>query len=104
MAPINPTSRDAGLALISRINRWMIAAAVAFAGAVSLLAARSFRGHTASSAIAGSRSTPSSGSSGVGSSSSGVGSSSSGLSSPSQVPSPSSSSSSDQAPVVSGGS
>ena len=97
MAAIDTKSRDAGLALITRINRWMIAGAVAFAGAVSLVAARSFHGHTASSSISGSQPTQSP-------SSSSVGSSSSGLSSPSQVPSPSSSSSSDQAPVVSGGS
>jgi hypothetical protein len=40
------TVRDAGLALISRINRWMIAGAVALAGLISIAAANAFHGHT----------------------------------------------------------
>ena len=39
-------NRDAGLALISRINRWMIAGAVGLAGLISFVAAQSFHGRT----------------------------------------------------------
>ena len=37
-------ARDAGLALISRINRWLIAGAVALSGCVSVVAAHAFHG------------------------------------------------------------
>jgi hypothetical protein len=40
------TTRDAGLALIRRINHWMIAGAIALSGVISLVAARSFHGRT----------------------------------------------------------
>ena len=97
----NPaTTRDAGLALIGRINRWMIAGAVALSGMISLVAARSFHGHTTSSSSAVSQPSSSGGSSSSAGDSS---SSGGGLSQPSQPPS-SSSAPSAQAPVVSGGS
>jgi len=91
------SARDAGLELIRRINRWMIAGAVALAGMISLVAARSFQGHTASAATT-SQSSQSSSSGSAGSSSS---SSGGGLSQPSQAPSPAQSA---PATVVSGGS
>ena len=46
-SPDIPT-RDAGLALISRLNRWLLAAAVGFSGLVSLVAAHAFHGRTVS--------------------------------------------------------
>jgi len=46
-SPDIPT-RDAGLALISRLNRWLLAAAVGFSGLVSLVAAHAFHGRTLS--------------------------------------------------------
>ena len=102
MASRSVTSRDAGLALISRINRWMIAGAVGFAGAISLVAARSFHGHTVSSsgtAVSQPAQSPSSSSTGAGAS----GASGSGLSQPPQAPAPAPAQSA-PAPVVSGGS
>ena len=39
-------AREAGLELIRRINRWLIAAAVAATGLLSLLAAHAFHGRT----------------------------------------------------------
>lgn len=87
------SARDAGLELIRRINRWMIAAAVALAGMISLVAARSFHGHTASAATSSQSSQSSNSSS--------SNSSGGGLSQPSQAPSPAQSA---PAPVVSGGS
>jgi hypothetical protein len=92
-------ARDAGLELIRRINRWMIAGAIALTGVISLLAAGSFHGHSASAATT-SQSSQGSGSSTSSSSSSSDGS---GLAQPAQAPS-SSSGSSAPAPVVSGGS
>jgi hypothetical protein len=89
---MHPTAstRNAGLELLSRINRWLIAAAVVVAGFLSLLAERAFRGHTASStgssAASGAAQQPSSSGSGLSSS----------QSAPSSAPAP--------APVVSGGS
>jgi hypothetical protein len=41
-------ARDTGLALISRINRWLIAGAVAVTGFLSLVAAHAFHGRTIS--------------------------------------------------------
>jgi hypothetical protein len=40
------TARENGLALISRINRWLIAGAVALSGAISVAAASAFHGRT----------------------------------------------------------
>jgi hypothetical protein len=37
--------RDAGLALVRRLNGWLATAAVAGAGALSLIAAQTFHGH-----------------------------------------------------------
>jgi hypothetical protein len=90
-------TRDAALALVSRINRWFIAGAIVLSGAISLAAARSFHGHS-SAASTGSTSAQSSSSS---SGSSRGSSSGSGLQQPVQAPS---SAQSSPAPVVSGGS
>ena len=38
-------ARDAGLALVSRINRWLIAGAVTLTAVFSAFAAHAFRGH-----------------------------------------------------------
>jgi hypothetical protein len=46
MAPRDTTVRDYGLALISRINRWLIAGAVGMAALLSLAAAHTFHGQT----------------------------------------------------------
>jgi hypothetical protein len=98
-------ARDRGVALISRINRWMIAGAVALTGVVSLVASQSFHGHTVSS-TSGSSSSSATGSGSSSSAGAGVVSpSNSGgsIQQPAQAPSvptpaiPS-------APVVSGGS
>jgi hypothetical protein len=40
------TAREDGLALISRINRWLIAGAIALSGAISVAAANAFHGRT----------------------------------------------------------
>ena len=98
MAPRAVTTRDAGLALISRINRWVIVGAVALSGVISLVAARSFHGRTvASSGSAISQPAQSPSSSG------GSDSGGSRLAQPTQAPSPSPAQSA-PAPVVSGGS
>lgn len=50
---MNPTpakAREAGLRLISQLNRWMIAGAVALAAVISVLAEKSFHGHVAKAA------------------------------------------------------
>ena len=96
-----PESRDRGLKLIPRINRWMAAGAVGLAGLFSVLAAESFHGHTSSAAT--SAQTASSRSSSASSSATTSSSTSSGysLQSPSQSPS---SSSSQGSAAVSGGS
>ena len=65
---MNPTAagaRDTGLRLISKLNRCMIAGAVALAGVVSIVAENSFHGRTATAASStqSSRSSSSSGSS-----------------------------------------
>ena len=91
MKPRATTRRDAGLALISRINRWMIAATVALAGVISLAAKSSFHGRTSSASSSSSQGSQSS------SSSSAAGS----LSQPAQAPAVSPVA---PAPVVSGGS
>lgn len=43
-------ARDAGLARVGQVTRWAIAGIVGLAGALALLAAQSFHGHTASGA------------------------------------------------------
>lgn len=89
-------ARDRGLALISRLNRWMIAGAVALTGVISIIAKESFHGRTLSSS--GTVSQSSSSSSGSSSSSS-SGSIQQPTQAPSSVPAPVVA-----APVVSGGS
>jgi hypothetical protein len=98
-------AREAGLDLIRRVNRWLIAAAVAAAGFLSLLAANAFHGRTittsggsaSSAAQSQSQSSPSVSGSSTSSSSAGG----SGLQSPAQAPAPAPAA---PAPVVSGGS
>ncbi|HEV2975720.1 MAG TPA: hypothetical protein VGX69_12135 [Solirubrobacteraceae bacterium] len=94
---MHPTAstRNAGLELLSRINRWLIAATVVVAGFLSLLAERAFRGHTSSSTGSSAASSTVQPSSSSSSSGSGSGLSSS-QSAPAPAPAP--------APVVSGGS
>jgi hypothetical protein len=97
----NARAREAGLELIRRINRWLIGAAVAAAGLLSLLAAQAFRGHTISTGAAASGSSASqstSPSTGTPSSSNAGGS---GPQAPAQAPAPAPAA---PAPVVSGGS
>ena len=48
MAPREITTRDGGLALISRLNRWLIAGAIGLSGVLSVAAAQAFHGHTRS--------------------------------------------------------
>lgn len=48
MAPREITTRDRGLALISRLNRWLIAGAVGLSGVLSVAAEHAFHGHTRS--------------------------------------------------------
>jgi hypothetical protein len=96
--------RNAGLALVRRINRWLIAGAVAATGAVSAVAAQGFSGHTSaalvsSSATATTRQAQSSAGTSTSASSS---TTSSGLQSPAQTPTAATSSGSSGA--VSGGS
>jgi hypothetical protein len=55
-----PRLRDHGLALISRINRWLISGAIAATGALAFLAANAFHGHTAHAATTTPSSTSSS--------------------------------------------
>lgn len=91
--PPTADTRNAGLELLSKINRWLLAGAVAVAGFLSLLAEHAFRGHTTSSAA--SSAAQSSGSAAQQSSSSSAGLTPS-QSAPAPAPAP--------APVVSGGS
>jgi hypothetical protein len=42
------SSRDRGLVLLSRINRWLIAGAIGFSGVLSVAAANAFHGHQGS--------------------------------------------------------
>ena len=92
-------AREAGLELIRRVNRWLIAAAVAAAGLFSLLAGNAFHGHTVTTGRASSSSSavsPGASPSGVPQSAGG-----SGLQAPAQAPAPAPAAPS---PVVSGGS
>lgn len=98
-APRGAAARQAGLELIRRVNRWLIAAAVAAVGLFSLLAAHAFHGHTVTTGGASSSSSavsPAGSPSGVPQSVGG-----SGLQAPAQAPAPASAAPS---PVVSGGS
>lgn len=87
------SARDRGLVLISRLNRWMIAAAVALTGVVSIVAKESFHGRTLS------QSAVSQSSSSGGGASSSTGSIQQPVQPPSSLPAPAV-----PAPVVSGGS
>ncbi len=91
MAVREINTRDAGIALASRINRWLIGGAVAGAGFLSLIAAHAFHGRTLGSTGGSSPavSSPSTSSAGGG------------LQQPAQSPAPSAPS---PTPVVSGGS
>src|SRR6516165_5377531 len=92
-------AREAGLELIRRVNRWLIAAAVAAAGMFSLFAAHAFHGHTVTRGGASSSSSAASSAgsqSGVPQSAGG-----SGLQAPAQAPAPTPAT---PTPVVSGGS
>ncbi len=100
MSPRAVTARDAGLNLIARINRWMIAGAVALSGLISVAAARSFHGRTTTPTGAATSQPSSSSSSSSGSSSSSDGS---GIQPPPQAPA-SAPAQPAPAPVVSGGS
>ena len=94
------STRDAGLALISRITRWLIAGAVALSGFISIAAANAFHGHTVTA-----RSTPASSSATIGQAHSQpppVNDQSTGLQQPAAAPAPSPAPT--PAPVVSGGS
>ena len=97
MASRAVTARDAGLALVSRVTRWMVAGAVGLAALISLIAAHSFHGRTLPSA-GSAGSTPSGSSEASTGSGSGAGG---GLAQPQQAPAPAQSAPS---PVVSGGS
>jgi hypothetical protein len=93
-------AREVGLGLIRRINRWLIAGAVAAAGLFSLLAAHAFHGHTVTAGGASSSAALPSGSpSGIPQSASSA--AGSGLQAPGQAPAPAPAA---PAPVVSGGS
>jgi hypothetical protein len=87
--------RDRGLALISRVNRWLIVCAVAFSGLIALIAAHAFHGRalSASGSSAGASSPLQHSRSSAGNGS---------LQQPAQAPTPASPAAS--APVVSGGS
>lgn len=110
MVDPTPKSRNAALALVSRVNRWLLAASVAATAVFALLAEHAFPGHSAarsSGASAGAITTQAS-STGNGASSSNASGGSS-LQQPSSTPSASPSPSSSVSPspsgsVVSGGS
>jgi hypothetical protein len=100
-----PNTRDRGFALVGRLNRWLIAGAIALSGGLSVAAANAFHGRTRgpsgstsnAGAVSHHSASSSSGSSGS-SSNSGAG----GLQRPAQAPS--SASASPGGGVVSGGS
>lgn len=103
MATPAHTTRDRGFALVGRLNRWLIAGAIALSGGLSVAAANAFHGRTRGQRAAAAVSHNSSSSTGPSSNSSGRASNSGGgLQAPAQAPS-----SSPAAPsggVVSGGS
>jgi len=94
--PIGVGTRDAWLELVRRVNRWLVAAAVAAAGVLSLVAAHAFHGHTVA---AGSTASSASGAPRQAQPSSSAGAP--GVQSPAQAPAPAAAGPS---AVVSGGS
>jgi hypothetical protein len=108
MKPFTVNARDRGLALITRINRIMLGAAVALAGLLSVAAAKSFHGHQRRAAATVSTPAPStsSGSTSTGSGAGNTGNTGGGLQAPAQMPSSVQQVPApvQQAPVVSGGS
>lgn len=87
MGRVDVSTRDRGLGLVSRINRWLIAGAVGLSGVISVAAANAFHGHhraqsSHSSAVSGVQQQQSSG--GGGGDSTGSGS----LQQPAQAPAP----------------
>jgi hypothetical protein len=103
MTPRAVNARDAGLRLIARINKWMIAGAVALSGLISVAAARSFHGHTTTAASSASQPSQASSTSSSGSGADGSSANGGGLQQPAQAPS-SAAAPAAPAPVVSGGS
>ncbi len=97
MASREVTAREQGLALISRINRWLIAGAVGVAGLLSLVAAHAFHGHSANASPAARTAAPQSQPQSQPSGDDSGG----GLQQPAQAPAPAPAA---PAPVVSGGS
>ena len=88
-------ARDAGLALISQIRRWLVAGAVMLSGAFSLLAAQAFHGHARGAGASAAGALTAAGQN------AGSGDEGSGLQQPAARPAPAPAS---RAPVVSGGS
>jgi hypothetical protein len=105
MKPFTANARDAGLALIGRVNRLMLGGAIALTGGLSVAAAKSFHGHQRR-AVAVSPPSSRAGSSTAAPSNSGSASSGAGLQAPAQMPAPVQQVPApvQQAPVVSGGS
>jgi hypothetical protein len=102
MRPHPTKARDAALALVSRLNGWLITGAIAVSGLLSLVAAHAFHGPTASAGGAAAGSTAGSQPAPQGSTDDGSGGgSSSALQQPAQAPS---SAPAAPSPVVSGGS
>jgi hypothetical protein len=50
MRPQSTKARDAGLALVTRLNGWLVTGAIAVSGLLSLVAAHAFHGHSAGAA------------------------------------------------------
>ncbi len=100
MVPRAVNARDAGMALISRINRWLIAGAIGLSGLISLVAANAFHGRTVASSS--SAASASSGGSAASQSQSQPQSQGSGLQQPSSTPAPAPTPA--PSPAVSGGS
>ncbi len=93
------SARDAGLALISRINRWLIAGAVGLTGVISLAAAHAFHGRTvATSSVSAA---PAASSQPASNPNAGSGS---GLQQPTSAPAPAPAPAPTPSPAVSGGS
>lgn len=108
MSHDRPAARDAGLDLIRRVNRWLIAGAVVCTGGVSVAAARAFHGRTVTSGAGGAAKavTPAAASSSAAQSQSAASSNANGLQSPTQAPTSAQTAPAQPAPspVVSGGS
>ena len=101
MRPHPTKARDAALALVSRLNGWLITGAIAVSGLLSLVAAHAFHGHTASAGGAVAGSTAGSQPAPQPSTDDGSGGGGSALQQPAQAPS---SAPAAPSPVVSGGS